>query len=175
MSGITILRKWLIKKPSWRLRCQSLRFEIGPFKHLIKGRLLNQVRWEGRFGWGPRFKGWQKLIDGTPLINFAAHQWRACAQGVIDNISLIPEDRKFVLRYEDFIKNPKVVLEDIFAFLHLEFPEGFMETIPEIMADNCNKWPHALSAEELKDIGPIIGKTMIELGYEKDLSWLKQL
>jgi hypothetical protein len=171
---LEILKKWMVKRPSWRLKWQSLCYELGPPRCWLKGKLLNQIRWEGRFGWGPRFRQWQKLVDRISPLEFAAYQWRACAQGLQDNLSSIPENKRFVLRYENFIKDPKASLEAIFAFLGLEFPARFMSTIPKIWADNSNKWPNDLSPEELKVIGPIIGKSLIELGYDKDLFWYEK-
>jgi hypothetical protein len=108
-------------------------------------------------------------------LEFGAYQWKACAKGLFDNLSSIQKNRRFVLKYENFITNPQASLEAIFTFLDLEFPPGFMHTIPQIWADNCNKWPHELSSGNLKVIGPVIGKSLIALGYENDLRWYDKL
>lgn len=171
---VEIVKKWMIKRPSWRLKWQSLRYEVGPPRYWLKRKLLSQIRWEGRFGWGPRFRQWQSLIDHMSPLEFGAYQWNACAQGLQDNLALIPENKRFVLRYEHFIKNPQACLDNIFAFLDLEFPADFMSTIPQIWGDNSYKWPKDLSPEELKIIGPIIGKNLIELGYDKDSNWYEK-
>ena len=168
---IRLIRRWLDRRPLWRLRFQSLIFEIGPPRYWFKRKFLQQIRWDGRFGWGPRFKGWQKLIDQVTPLEFSAYQWKHCARGIIENASSLPEDMYFFLKYEDFIVDPKASIKNLFSFLDLEFPEGFMEVIPQIWADNYNKWRQALSLEDLKMIGPIIGSTMIDLGYEKNESW----
>ena len=170
-----ILKKWMIKRPGWRLKWQSLCYEIGPPGNWLQGKFLNQIRWEGRFGWGPRFRDWQGLVDQTSPLEFGAYQWHACARGLLDNLSSIQANRHFILKYENFIQNPQASLEAIFAFLELEFPAGYMHTIPQIRGNNFNKWPEALSAEKLKTIGPVIGKTLIETGYESDLGWYENL
>jgi len=172
---IRIIRRWLKRRPLWRLRFQSVFFEIGPPKYWLNKKFLNQIRWEGRFGWGPRFKGWQDVVDRTTLLEFSAYQWFHSAQGILENISLIPKENRFIIKYENFIEDPNTSIKNLFSFLHLEFPSEFMEMIPRIWADNSNKWQHELSLRDLKIIGPIIGQSMIELGYEKNKSWYQGL
>jgi hypothetical protein len=92
----------------------------------------------------------------------------------MDNIHLIPENKRFSLRYEDFIGEPQESIKNIFSFLGMEFPVGFMKRIPEIRAGNSNKWRQAFSISDLKSIGPIIGKTLIETGYENADSWYRK-
>lgn len=166
-----IFKRWLSRRPTWQFRLKSILFELGPPGNWIKKQFLPQIRWEGRFGWGPRFKGWQEKIDQCTTIEFSAHQWLHCARGILDNKNLIPEDKHILIRYEDFIKHPKTTLEHLFRFLNLEFPARFMDGIPPIWANNSNKWRQALSAEELMKIGPIIGKALIDFGYEINEGW----
>jgi len=47
----------------------------------------------------------------------------------------------------------------------------FMDRIPAIWADNSDKWRRSFSVSELKIIGQIIGKTLIEFLYENDEFW----
>jgi hypothetical protein len=172
---IYVLRRWLGRRPTWLFRLQSILFELGSPQNWLKKKFLQQIRWEGRFGWGPRFKGWQEIIDRTTTLEFSACQWVHCAKGIMDNIHLIPKNRRFSLRYEDFIGDPQESVKNIFSFLGMEFPAGFMKKIPEIRAGNSNKWRQAFSTSDLKSIGPIIGKTLMEIGYEKDEAWYQQL
>jgi len=163
------------KNPLWRFRFQTFLFEFGPPRYWFKRRFLQQIRWSGRFAVGPRFKGWHEIIDIASPLEFCAYQWVHCARGMIESLPLIPEDRRFVLKYEDFIDNPKAFLEKIFSFLDVEFPKGFMDMIPEIWKGNYDLWRGAFSTNDLKLIGPIIGKSLIDLGYEKDESWYLDL
>ena len=75
------------------------------------------------------------------------------------------------MKYEDFVDNPKATLENLFAYLDVDFPKRFMNKIPKIWKGNYDLWREAFSPDELKLIGPIIGKEMVDLGYEKDESW----
>jgi len=160
-----VFKKWLTRKPLWSHRWQSFCFETGLPKHLSRRKFLNRVRWEGRFGWGPRFKGWQELIDRVSLLEYCAYQWAACATRVAEGLPLIPDKRKLIVRYEDFIKAPKNCLEDIFSFLGINVPLYYLEKTPEIWADNANKWKKEMSAEELMAIKPIMQNAMNQLGY----------
>lgn len=168
---LRVFMRWLGRRPTWQCRLQSIRFELGPPRNWIKKKFLNQIRWEGRFGWGPRFEGWQEIIDRTTPLEFSTYQWIHCARGILDNINLISEDRRILIRYEDFIRDPRASLEILFNFLDLKFPEGFMDRIPAIRANNTGQWRHAFSSADLKKMGRFIGKTLIEFGYEKDESW----
>jgi hypothetical protein len=168
---IRILRRWLGRRPTLKFRLQSILFELGPPSTWLQGKFLKDIRWDGKFGWGPRFKDWQSYIDRVSPLEFSAYQWNSCASGILDNISLIPEHRRFILKYEDFIRDPEASITSLFSFLKIDLPDGYMEALPQIWADNSNKWRQAFSSTELKLIGPIIGKTMREIGYENDESW----
>ena len=169
-----VFKRWLRRRPTWQFRLQSVLFELGSPKNWLQKKFLYKIRWEGRFGWGPRFKGWQEIMANATSLEFSAYQWIHCARGILDNIGFIPESRRLVLKYENFITNPKASIKKILEFLSLELPEGFMAMMPEIWSNNSNKWPQAFTAEELTTIGPIIGKTLIEFGYEKDENWYPQ-
>lgn|GEM_PF-611235 len=166
-----IVKRWLGRRPTWQFRIQSIMFELGPPLNWTQKKNLNRIRWEGRFGWGPRFKGWQNIIDRTTPLEFSAHQWVHCARGIMDNIDLIPEDRRIILKYEQFIIDPQKSIEKALNFLNLKCSEGFMKKIPPIWSENSNKWLQAFSAEERSKIGSIIGQTLIDFGYARDESW----
>ena len=135
-SRLYIFRRWLNRRPTWKFRLQSILFELGPPANWLKKQFLNDLRWDGRFGWGPRFKGWHEFIDRVTPLEFSAYQWVHCARGILDNISLIPEHRKIILKYEDFIRDPEASIMSLFSFLKIDLPDGYMETLPEIKADS---------------------------------------
>ena len=136
---------------------------------------MNQIRWGGRFGWGPRFKGWQDIINNITPLEFSSYQWSHCAKGILNNINLLPADSRIVLNYENFVENPQRSIESILQFMGMEYPNGFMDMIPDVWAQNKNKWYEGFTERELRIIGPIIGKTLIEYGYENDESWYRKI
>lgn len=171
LENLRLLKLWLSLRPTWRYKLQAILFELGSPKNWLKKRTLNQIRWEGRFGWGPRFEGWQKIIDRTSLLEFNAYQWTRCAKGILDNIKLLPENRTYFLRYEDLIQEPERQIKNLFSYLDLEAPDQINDFIMNIRANNSNKWRKEFSSRNLKMIGPIIGETLIELQYADDESW----
>lgn len=171
---LRIYRKWLVKRPFTHLRVQSLLFELGPPRYWLRRRFLNRLRWQGRFGWGPRFKGWQEMIDRVSLLEFNAYQWLYCARGIINSVPRLPGDKVFTLRYEDLIRETEVWLKKIFSFLGMGIAPGFFSLLPPIWSDNADKWPHAFSMGELKTIGPIISRELMEWGYADDESWFRE-
>ena len=170
-----VFQRWLSRRPTWSIRLQSILFELGPPRNWIQRKFLNKIRWEGRFGWGPRFKGWQDIANRTTPLEFSAFQWVHCAQAIVENINLIPKERLYALKYEDFTKNPQTSIKNLLSFLDIEPLEDFLAQLPQIWSDNSNKWRQGFSIDELKMIGPIIGKTLIEFGYERDESWYQCL
>ncbi|MBW1945566.1 MAG: sulfotransferase [Deltaproteobacteria bacterium] len=170
-----ISRRWLAQRPTWRLRLQSILFELGPLQNWPKKNFLNQIRWQRPFGWGPRFEGWQDVIDRVSLLEFNAYQWAHCARGIMDHTTLLPKGRVFTLKYEDLIAEPEPWLRRLFSFLGTDLPGSYYATMPPIWSQNSQKWPHAFSSEELKTIGPIVSKELITWGYEKDESWYQKI
>jgi len=170
-----VVRRWLQRRPTWRLRLRSVLFELGDPGDWIRKRTLNRIRWEGRFGWGPRFPRWQNWIDRVTALEFSAHQWVHCVRGILDHIDSIPDQRRLMIRYEDCTRDPEPWIRNIFELLQLPFPAKFMQTIPPIRADNTGKWQHAFSTDDLQTIGPLVGPLLIELGYEKDESWYQRV
>jgi hypothetical protein len=166
-----LLIRWLRRQPLWRHRLRALWFELGlPYQWLRAG-LLSRSRWKGRFGWGPRFRGWEELIDRVSPVEFAAYQWLHCAQGLLQGLGIISEERRILVRYEEFISQPEKTLARIFSLMELGFPPGFMDRLPAIMSDNAGKWRKEFSPEELAGIGPIIQETLAELDYTQEAGW----
>ena len=168
---LRLLKLWLSLRPTWHYKLQSILFELGPSKYWFKKKSLHQIRWEGRFGWGPRFAGWQKIFDRTTRLEFNAYQWVNCARGILDNINLLSEDRTYFIRYEDLIQDPDKHVTHLFSYLQLQAPAQVKDFITGIRADNSEKWREEFSSKQLKMIGPIIGKTMIEMKYTEYESW----
>jgi hypothetical protein len=111
------------------------------------------------------------MIARVGLLEFNAYQWLYCARGIIDGVPLLPGEKVFTLRYEDLIGETETWLKKIFSFLELDPAPEFFSVLPPIWSDNADKWPHAFSKEELKTIGPIISRELMDWGYAKDESW----
>lgn len=171
---LKLFKLWLSLKPTWRYKLQAVLFELGPPKNWLKKKTLNRIRWQGRFGWGPRFYGWQKVIDRTSLLEFNAYQWVNCAKGILDNIPLLPENKTYLLHYENLIQEPDKQIKSLFSYLDLEAPAQLKDFLTNIRANNSNLWRKEFSDRDLKIIGPIIGETLIKMQYAEDESWYQK-
>lgn len=169
----SLLKRWMWRQPSWSYRVRALWFEMGPPHGLLRGATLSRTRWGGRFGWGPRFRGWDRLIDQVSPLEFSAHQWAHCARGVVEGLGSIASGRRHLVRYEDLISDPEAILADIFAFMGLGLPQGLMDRVPKIMSDNFGKWKREFTQQQLMEIGPVVQGLIEELGYAEGPAWFQ--
>jgi hypothetical protein len=158
------LRKHVLYQRLLRHRIAALRFQLGGYP-LFSTTHVYRSRWNGRFGWGPRFEGWEQVIDQVSLLEFNAMQWAKCVDTTLDDAPLIDPARFFQVRYEDFITHPEDVLRQITSFAGLPFPSDFMQKLPPIKAGNSGKWKTALSEDEQQKVARVIEPTLKHLGY----------
>ena len=167
----------LQRQPLWEHRLQALHFLLGgPLGVVCPSRWWPYVRWEGKIGWGPRFPGWQDVINKVTLLEFCALQWRSCVETILtDSTQLhLGEDRLLEVRYEDVLRAPKATLKRLLAFLDLSPPPGWFEQLPHLHRHNMGKWRTALSREERQRIGPILQPWLERLGYASSGGWMHE-
>jgi len=164
------------RQPTWEYRIQALFFQLGgPFGLFKRDQWLPYVRWEGRIGWGPRFPGWQDVIDKVTPLEFSALQWKACLETIsTDSEHLhLDEYRMIEIRYEDLLNRPEENLQRVFDFLGVPLPKEFMALMPPLKRGNYGKWRTAFTQEEKALIGPIINPLLIQLGYADSDEWYR--
>jgi hypothetical protein len=161
------LRTHLAYQPLLRHRIAALRFQLGANPLAVRSHTY-RARWDGRFGWGPRFGGWQDVIDQVQLVEFNAMQWARCVDTALDDQPLIAPDRWLDVRYEDLITHPADMLHTITAFMGLALPPGYLDRLPPIRSDNRGKWRAALSPADQDRVAHIIAPTLARAGYTLD-------
>ncbi len=154
-------------QPLLRHRIAALRFQLGENPLLVRAHTY-RTRWNGRLGWGPRFEGWQDVIDQVSLIEFNALQWACCVDTALDDKPLIAPDRWVDVRYEDLITRPADALREIIAFMGLTLPPGYLDTLPPIRSDNRGKWRAGLSPADQDKVARVIAPTLARVGYLLD-------
>ena len=158
-------------QPFMRDKLRALWFEThGHFVN--KKKHLHRLRWNGKVGWGPKFKNWEGVYTQSSLLQFNAHQWLHCVQRIETDWKLIPKNDRLIVRYEDFIQRPRLIATQILDFLGLKTSNAFFESLPEIRADNYNKWKAAFSKQDLKEIGPILSPQIKKFGYTESEKWI---
>lgn len=159
----------------WRNKLAALRFESGGIRdRLFRKPFLHKIRWKGRVGWGPRFDGWQNIIDTISLLEFNAEQWIQCVDSVLEHKPLINPGNYYTIRYEDLLQDPGGQLDQLTAFLGVNNDGNLIHRIPKLNRNNFGKWKSAFSGEDLAEIGPRISPTLRRLNYIRDDSWYSQ-
>lgn len=174
--AIQSIRRFLARQPLLEHKIAAIMFEIGNLGDLSQRNLVFQrfKRWDGRIGWGPRFVGWQAVIDRVSTLDFSALQWAKCVEAIVAESIKIESDRFLEIRYEDFLIQPKKTLTGIFEFLAVPFPPDFMDLMPTLKISNYDKWRQGFSAEQKESIGPILQPLLSQFGYTDDSSWYQQ-
>ncbi len=75
------------------------------------------------------------LLDGRKALkklslsrrHYAELNWVICHQNILKFLESIPGDRKFRVRFEDLVTQPRVTVEGICRFLRLDFCEDMMQ------------------------------------------------
>ena len=165
-----VIRKWLKRQPFFYDKFRALWFET--HAHLIdKSKHLNRRRWKGEVGWGPRFKGWEEFLHSHSILEFNAMQWLKSVEAVRKSWSILPENNKIEIRYEDLVRFPEETLNKILNILGVEPSADFFERIPKLNRDNFHKWAKEFTAEEIRKIKPILASMINDLGYAHQNEW----
>lgn len=166
-----IIYKFLGRQTFLKDKLRALWFET--HGHLInKEKHLNRLRWRGNIGWGPRFKHWERIYEQSSLLQFNAFQWLHCIKRIETHFSLIQANCRLIVCYEDLIQKPRQTITKIFDFLGLNASKAFFESLPELKADNFNKWKTEFSKEDLKEIRPILSNQLKKLSYAETEEWI---
>jgi hypothetical protein len=110
----------------------------------------------------------------TSLLQFNAHQWRACVKGIQRDWDLIQHQNRLTIRYEDLIANPGMIINEILDFVGVTSSQEFLASLPELKAGNYNKWKSEFTTSQLKEIYPILTPPLLEWGYAGSEAWLNQ-
>ena len=168
--ALAVIRTWLSRQPFLLDKVNAFWFETRG--HLLdRSKHLNQTRWNGATGWGPRFEGWQQIYDQKSLIQFNAYQWLKCVNAIQNVWGDIPEQHKLVIRYEDLLRQGPDLINTILDFLAVKPDSQFRDSLPVLKRENFNKWKDELSPRQLDEIRPILAPMLISTGYERDDAW----
>ncbi len=168
--ALSVVRAWLGRQPFLLDKMNALWFET--HGHLFdKSRHLNQIRWNGATGWGPRFEGWQRIYSDKSLIQFNAYQWLKCVDSIQRYWSTIPSQNKMELRYEDLIQRGTDKIKSVLDFLAVKPDSNFIDSLPALKKDNFNKWKKEFSSQQVNGIRQVLSPMLISTGYERDDEW----
>lgn len=113
-------------------------------------------------------------------------QWLSAVRAHWEALKRGADDQYKLVRYEDLIKSPEMVLLEVCTFLGIDYDIGMMEFYKEshntyhlnqsdhmkntkkpIFSDSIDKWKYELPAYQLKIIEHRLGRDMALLGYDR--------
>lgn len=117
--------------------------------------------------WGVRPPGWQEWVGSESREVMLAKQWVATIQRASEDAHALPEHARFIFHYEDLMREPRRVMQDMVDFCKLEDAEDLVAHV-ESTADPARqaKWRDALDEQVLDRIRPIMEPTLTQLGYQ---------
>jgi hypothetical protein len=87
--------------------------------------------------------GWRELI-GAPLNQIVAAQWATTTRILLDDLALLPAERRRTIRYEDFIADPQGRIQALCADLGLGWDRSLAAGLPlarhTVSAPSAEKW-----------------------------------
>ena len=89
------------------------------------------VTYRGLPGWpGPWSlllpPGYERL-QGKPLEEIVAFQWRVANETILDDLEAVPRERWTSVRYEDLVANPRATIEKLLGFIGLAMDDRLAE------------------------------------------------
>ena len=89
---LAVAFKMLIKQPFLRYKIMAIFHEVKSTASLNPMMYLNKSRWEGKVGWGPRFRGWKKYYNSHSVLKFNAMQWVKSVEAVKKTWHVLPNN-----------------------------------------------------------------------------------
>jgi len=115
--------------------------------------------------WGPRPREWKAWLDLPPHVQ-AARQWRACVEAAIRDGRTLPPETYLEIRYEDLIRRPLEIVEEVRKFADLSNAEAVREYIhTHVDADRPSRRHDPLDARVERDVVEETRPLLQQLGY----------
>ena len=73
--------------------------------------------------------GWEKL-NGRPLPEIAAHQWRITTEALVMDLSALPRQRVCTASYADLVRDPQALLQRLTNFAGLDWDRLLPPQLP---------------------------------------------
>ena len=116
-------------------------------------------------------KAWGKSVSR------AAYRWKVHVRKYVDDI-VVTSAPQVTVRYEDLLTDPANTMSRLCAFLGIDYQAqmtsldvsseelGDARGIKSVLAGNMGKWLDQLSADELRAVESLAGRTMLAFGYQ---------
>ncbi|MDH3192292.1 MAG: sulfotransferase [Nitrosopumilus sp.] len=131
--------------------------------HSVVSSMITRATKEGSFDTGIPILDVKKYEE-LGSIQKRAWQYKEITE-VIHEFSIQNPNQFKTVIYEEFLKNPKKIVKEIFQFCSLEIPENFEQLFPKIRKKTKNKWIQNLNTEDVKKIFDITEPSIQKMKY----------
>jgi len=124
-----------------------------------------------------RPEGWEEMAKvGTEVEQFCQMVVKIHRTMVDDLARCTKPHNLFEFQYEEFGKDCQGMLRQAFAFCDVKVDERAMEMqVPEFLENRNYKWARTRTSDEIEIMDHYLTPILLELGYEDDESWVKNL
>lgn len=150
----------LNKRRDWRLQLLAIWYEL---RHNLSFKLRDYYAayYDGEPGWGVRYPDFEKDLREFTLFQFNALQWLSCVNQIESDFVDLSEDRKIVIRYEDFVRDPAGQYYRILKFIGVQTPGAV--NFEDVAVQH--QQAALLSKDDRAAIDQLIGWKLAALGY----------
>ena len=130
------------------------------FGRFVSNRWHQTLSGERRLAfWGPRLDDMEELLKEYTIEEVCAVQWRRCVEGVRRGLAMIPKERVFHVRYEEFVHAPVKELNRIVQFLGQECDARVLaDATAGVSARSIGKGASTFGEEECRRVRALLGK-----------------
>ncbi len=117
--------------------------------------------------WGPAMDHIGELLARYTLKEVCALQWQACVEKSEHDFALIPRERVYRVKYENFVNQPILEFAQMADFLEKQVPERVNQILNEnVSSSSIGKGRKLLGAAGVASLRPLIADTLDRYGYE---------
>ncbi len=123
---------------------------------------------ESGYVWGPQFPGIHEVKKEHSILETCAIQWRESVKAARDGLSVVPDAQKKEVRFEELVRKPSAVVEDICRFLDLGRDQIAEYAARIVQPEAADRWRNR-SDEEIKKIMPHINEMVGQVRSQEKL------
>lgn len=107
---------------------------------------------------------WRDYMDMN-VVERHSHQWNDIMATIREDSASLDKDKWVDVRYEDFCRNPKDTMKEIFDFIDVTPTQGQLERIADMPQPNDMKWLEQFSSEEIDTMNRVMRPQLAAYGY----------
>jgi len=107
---------------------------------------------------------WRDYMD-MGVVERHSHQWNDIMETIGEDSASLDRDKWIDVRYEDFCRNPRDTMKEIFGFIGVTPTEGQLQRIADMPQPNDMKWLEQFSQDEIDTMNRVMKPQLEAYGY----------